>query len=247
MATAAQIAKNPLFDDLPAVFAQPQWDNLERRWWPALRYALLLDAFSRVFLEHGRRPADASTSLGPEDPLPGRHSLEERIAGLPLLAVPWGKTPQFLEWLGAWVALSDRVELAPHKKADLIANALRLYAFRGTKRYVEEMLGYYQFPGAAVDEPDFPSMQIGRVSTVGRDTYLGGAPAHFFRVTLVMPRSPQDEYNRLLSLAAAVIDLSKPAHTWYDLRIIAPAMQIGMHSTIGADTLLIAPEPTGKD
>ena len=37
---------------------------------------------------------------------------------------------------------------------------------------------------------------------------------------------------------AALIDLEKPAHTFYDLDLQFPTMQIGVTSTIGVDTLL---------
>jgi phage tail-like protein len=220
MASAAAPSTNPLFRDLPAVFSRPDWalpsDSTAD---PGTGYvAALLDAFSAVL----------------------QGSLEQRIRELPRVANPAGKTSGFLDWLGDWVALSTRIELPRQKKEDLIANALRLYAIRGTRRYLEEMLGYYLDRMAIVDEPDLPSVQIGRTSTVGRDTWIGGAPAHFFRVTLSAAPSAREEYARLTLLARAVIDLSKPAHTWYELRINAPAMQIGTHSTIGVDTLLTA-------
>jgi phage tail-like protein len=234
MATAAAPERNPLFRALPAVFSRPDWAMPPEAADTGSGYvAALLDAFSGMFL-----------AKEPQASLP---SLTQRILSLPAVPDPAGKSPEFLDWLGAWVALSTRIGLPHLKKRKLIANAIRLYGIRGTKRYLEEMLGYYLSCGATVDEPDLPSVQIGRSSTVGRDCYIGGSPAHFFRVTLLAGASARDEeFAHLLLQARAVIDLSKPAHTWYELRISAPAMQIGTHSTVGVDTLLMEPVAGGE-
>jgi phage tail-like protein len=238
MATGARAVKNRLYFDLPAVFSRPSWARFEE---PSSDYLdCLLNAFCRVFL----RP-DGPTARSSER---GHHSLEDSIAALPLVANPAGKTEDFLDWLGEWVALSHRVELSVKGKRALIANALPLYRIRGTSRYLEAMLTIY-LDGchATVDEPDLPVVQLGRTSTVGVDTYIGGAAAHFFRVTLRAAPARREEFAQLLSLASAVIDLSKPAHTWYELRIDAPAMQIGEHSTIGVDTMLVSRPPGRKE
>ena len=41
-----------------------------------------------------------------------------------------------------------------------------------------------------------------------------------------------------MEIARALIDLEKPAHTFYELIPVFPSMQIGRHSTVGVDTLL---------
>jgi hypothetical protein len=41
-----------------------------------------------------------------------------------------------------------------------------------------------------------------------------------------------------MNIARALIDLEKPAHTFYELVPIFPSMRIGWHSTVGVDTLL---------
>ena len=37
---------------------------------------------------------------------------------------------------------------------------------------------------------------------------------------------------------AAIHSMEKPAHTYYALDVETPAFQIGIHSTVGIDTLL---------
>jgi len=41
-----------------------------------------------------------------------------------------------------------------------------------------------------------------------------------------------------VQIAREVIELGKPAHTDYELAIVSPILQLGVHSTIGVDTLL---------
>ena len=43
---------------------------------------------------------------------------------------------------------------------------------------------------------------------------------------------------RQIAITRALIELEKPAHTDYELDWIYPTMQIGVHSTVGVDTLL---------
>ena len=39
-------------------------------------------------------------------------------------------------------------------------------------------------------------------------------------------------------IVTAIIDMEKPAHARYELEVVTPVLQIGVHSTIGVDTLL---------
>lgn len=51
--------------------------------------------------------------------------------------------------------------------------------------------------------------------------------------------TPQpDIIARQRRLVSAIIDQEKPAHTHYDLDVVTPALQIGVTSQIGVDTLL---------
>ena len=44
-------------------------------------------------------------------------------------------------------------------------------------------------------------------------------------------------------VVTAIIDMEKPAHTFYVLDVVTPIFQIGVHSTIGVDTLLGSKAP----
>ncbi len=128
---------------------------------------------------------------------------------------------EFLEWLGGWVALGWFVN--PNFTADenqrlnrsLLANAVRLYAIRGTKSGLAEMLFLYTGSGAVISEP-------------------GDAP-HSFSVVI---NSSVQKSATLEKVARAVIEMGKPAHTFFTLTIEVPEMQIGVRSTIGVDTVI---------
>jgi hypothetical protein len=43
-------------------------------------------------------------------------------------------------------------------------------------------------------------------------------------------------------VVTAILDMEKPAHTYYALEVETPTLQLGVHSTISVDTLL-GPSP----
>lgn len=151
------------------------------------------------------------------------------------------KTPvEFLEWLSGWVALSLRADWDERRQRDFIAGAVSLYRLRGTKQGLEALIGIYTRLAPAIDELNAP-LQIGVRSTIGKDTILD-AP-HFFKVTIRLGDPNPEERKRMTEVATAIIDMEKPAHTRYALLVETPTLQIGIHSTIGVDTLL-SPRPS---
>jgi hypothetical protein len=46
------------------------------------------------------------------------------------------------------------------------------------------------------------------------------------------------EVKQQANLAVTIIELAKPAHTFYDLEIVSPFMQLGKYSTVGLDTVV---------
>ncbi|CAG1003495.1 hypothetical protein MYXO_03212 [Myxococcaceae bacterium] len=144
---------------------------------------------------------------------------------------------EFLEWLSGWVALSLRADLDEVQQRDFIAQAVSLYRLRGTRQGLEKLVGIYTRLGVTVDELNTP-FQIGIHSTIGVDTLLDGGAPHFFRVLVHVPIPDPEQLRRYREVAEAIIDIEKPAHTYYELDLETPQLQIGIHSTIGVDTLL---------
>ncbi len=224
--------KSQLLEYLPAIYQEA--DDSGRR--PFLNYFLL--AFEKISLgrEDGIFPEEADSRREAEATFQG---LEEEIASLHLLFDPDETPEDFLTWLGSWAALSLRAGLSLLRRRRLVANIIPLYRIRGTKKYVEDLLRLHLDAASSVSDAQLPQLQVALHSTIGKDTYLGGGPPHFFRVTLVFPKEDPLEVAVQSQIARSVVDLAKPAHTYYELDVMSPRMQVGVHSTVGFDTILV--------
>lgn len=181
---------------------------------------------------------------------PDHPGLEEIIDRLHTYFDPGGGKPlgdpnqapaQFLEWLASWVALTLRADLDERRRRDFIARAVPLYRLRGTKQGLEEYVSIYTRLAATINEMNTP-FQIGAHSTIGVDTLLDGGGPHFFRVLIRLPTPDPGQVRYHREVVTAIVDMEKPAHTYYALDVETPTLQIGDHSTVGVDTLL-GPSP----
>ncbi|NES22056.1 MAG: hypothetical protein F6K41_24815 [Symploca sp. SIO3E6] len=196
-------------------------------------------------------------------------SLEAPIADIHTYFDAQQTPPDFLPWLSSWVALSLRADLDIAKQREFIANTVERYRYRGTKANLQALLELFL---TQKDQPDKEyqvtiidtsnaEFQIGDSqllnqidnyeelpprSLLGRGTYLGGGIPHFFIVRITPPKGlTQEQLNRQIDIAIAIIEQEKPAHTNYRLEIIY-GMQIGTYdpdsgkgtgSQIGIDTV----------
>jgi phage tail-like protein len=218
-------------DELPALYSQePESQRLGR----------FLLAFEQIL-----------TGLGePQDP-----GLEEVVEGIPVTADgqplaglhrffdPGPGKPErerapeeFLAWLAGWVALDLRSDWDEATRRRILAEIVPVYRLRGTPEGLRRILTAYTGLTPSIQEPS-SSLRVGG-AVVGESTFLGGGPAHYFRVEAFLPGSAAKDLARAEEKLRAVIDAEKPAHTFYDLRILIPTMQIGVHSTVGVDTVL---------
>jgi phage tail-like protein len=182
---------------------------------------------------------------------PAAPGLEEQFEGIPGVLAgiertfepgpgsPDGfRTPdEFLDWLSGWVALSLRADVPPERQRLLIANAVPLYRIRGTKAGLEKLVSLYTTLGCTVLEAG-PRLQIGVHSTIGEDTSINGGPPHYFRLTMRLATTEPAEIAAQRQILTSIIDAEKPAHTYFDLEIVTPVLQIGVTSHVGVDTLL---------
>ena len=222
-----------LLEYLPAIYQDPTDGDDPAQ--GSLFLSRFLLAFEGVMLS---RQGDALRETVPGMPAGEVESLEDEIARIHLL-FDAERTPEaFLYWLAGWVALTLRSDLSPSRQRRLLANIARLYRIRGTRRYLEEVLKLYVEALPSVTDEDLPSLQIAVHSTVGADTYLGGGPSFLFQVKLAFSQKESDFVARQRQLAREVIELERPAHAWYELRVIFPRLELGVHSTVGVDTVL---------
>lgn len=152
------------------------------------------------------------------------------------------KTPsEFLSWLAGWVALvlKEGEGWDEKKKRNHIAQIIPLYRKRGTREGLEEYIRIYVGEQIKVTINEFLlPLQVGVASTVGVDTTIGSGRPYYFHVYMDMPTPDPRLLERKRQAIIDIINQEKPAHTYYGLTIHVPTMQIGVHSTVGADTLL---------
>jgi len=211
-----------LLEHLPAIYQEPSEAlGPPGRFYFLSRYLL---AFEQILLGRGEIP-----------------SLEEEIARIPVLFDAQETPEAFLGWLAGWVALTLRAELSLPRKRKLLACIASLYRIRGTRAYLETLLKLHLDALPSVIDADLPALQITRHSTVGQDTYLGGGQAFLFQVTLAFARRDEVFVAAQQRLARDVIEMERPVHTWYELKLIFPRLQVGDQSTLGVDTVLAPP------
>ncbi|MDH3446051.1 MAG: phage tail protein [Deltaproteobacteria bacterium] len=155
---------------------------------------------------------------------PDADALEVQITGIATLFDAEETRDDFLPWLAQWVALSHRIGLSLERQRRLVGNIVPLYAWRGTKRYLIELLKFYLPRDAEVrvDDQEFSGFRIG-MAKVGADTWLERDRPFWFKVAIRVPRSGMDAEGspqwqvEWQERARQVIELAKPAHTAYDL------------------------------
>jgi phage tail-like protein len=233
MAVALTTSKPHLMEYLPAIYQEADASH------PKTFLGQFLLAFEKVLLGLGEETAAARHVVtGDVEADTGIEGLGEKIARLHELFDP-GETPEeFLPWLASWAALSLRSDLSVMRKRKLLARIIPLYRIRGTRKYLEELLMLCVDAVVMVNDREMPELQVGVHSTVDSDTYLGGGAPYFFKVTLLAPRLNAREVETQIQIARAMIELAKPAHTSYELDVISPRLQLGVHSTVGEDTVL---------
>ncbi len=83
------------------------------------------------------------------------------------------------------------------------------------------------------------TFQIGKHSTVGVDTvFLGGDLTHHFTVRIDFSVWKPDYQAFKQPTVEDIVNLEKPAHTYYTLEVLIPTLQVGVRSTVGTDTVL---------
>lgn len=151
---------------------------------------------------------------------------------------------EFLEWLSGWVALTLPDDWKEDERRRILAEIVPSYRQRGTPGGLRQVLAAFTgVLSSAIDivERD-ERFQIGRTSTVGRSTRVGGGRPHYFVISVPVPSSANPARTR--AALQAIIDLEKPAHTYYDLFVQTPTMRIGVSSRIGVSTILGVPIQT---
>ena len=163
----------------------------------------------------------------------------------------------FLAWLGSWFDFTFLAEWSDATRRAFVRQAIALYKQRGTLPGLQAILRLHA--GLPAPHPLIIEHFRLRDYDARRDVpdppgpyYLAGAPldppaneiAHHF--TLALPQKAAADAAALQTLQR-LIEAQKPAHTRYQIRLVAPGIAIGCQSTIGVDMLLgsAPPSPLG--
>jgi phage tail-like protein len=126
---------------------------------------------------------------------------------------PTESPDEFLPWLAAWVALSLRDDWPEPVKRDFIQQIIPLYRQRGTKAGLKTMLQIYLQKQVATQ-------------TEYVEIYEFDAIPQYFQVQLRLDSQNLTEFRRKETVARAIIEQEKPAHTVYALQILMPTMRL---------------------
>ncbi len=201
-------------------------------------------AFERVLTGYGNRDdpgieerLDGIPASGDRDEADGMAGVHRYFHPGPGESSHQRAPAEFLEWLAGWVALTLREDWDEGTKRRILNEIVPAYRNRGTKAGLEQVLAAYS-EGMQVTVSEYISpLQVGKYSTVGVDTMIGGRP-HYFLVQVILTPALAPELAKTKEIIRAIIDREKPAHTVYDLQIELPTMQIGETSKVGINTIL---------
>ena len=212
-------------DDLPAIYRQEATGGR-----PDLLGRLLL-AFEHVLTGVGdpQRPGleeilDGIVDESGDTVMAGAHRY---FTPGPTLPAEERAPAEFLEWLSGWVALALREDWREEERRRILAEIVPSYRRRGTPDGLKQVLA--AFTGVSSN-----------AITMIEDDEDGGWPPHYFQVRVKVPGVL--DLARWRGVLEPIIDMEKPAHTYYDLHLSPTAtMQVGVTSTVGVDTLLGTP------
>jgi phage tail-like protein len=198
---------------LPAVF---QEDNF------LVEY---LSAFEKILLSSG-------------DTHP--RSLEATIADIARYFNPKEAPEEFLSWLAGWMAFGLEADLSVGLQREFLTHVISLYKLRGTPESLRRLLKLFTgaeptiLEGDDLDQPNNKDWNVadGYQKWAKDDDEKNAKPEHAFGVLLSFlgsqeqANNPSSEIARKLSIASALIDLEKPAHTIFYLIPIFPSLKL---------------------
>jgi phage tail-like protein len=162
--------------------------------------------------------------------------IEQQIDAIPSLFSPLGdentrqlsymQTPdRFLSWLATWVAFTPHELFSPDQLRTLISRIVPLYAKRGTRAYLEELLKlcFEEISDVKIDEDAASKFKVGHCR-VGIDTLFGDERPFWFHINIALHRhkfdkkteKPPHEFEQQVR---RIIDFGKPGHTAYELSL----------------------------
>jgi phage tail-like protein len=126
--------------------------------------------------------------------------------------------PDFLLYLGAWICMPLDENLDEMVRRKLIAEAVDLFRWRGTRRGLSRYLEILTGSKPDIDDQPVEGMRLGSHAKLGTDqTVLGDIAPSTFVVTLAVADPAKVNERALIR----VIESFKPAHTTFKFRTVS--------------------------
>ena len=164
------------------------------------------DPFVGQFLLAFERILSGIPTPDPRNPIPEQLGLEDYIDHLHDYFDPDQTPTEFLPWLASWVAWNLREDWHADLQRQFISNIVPLYRKRGTKAGLRRLLEIYTGERVKIYEFD--------------------EPLYYFQVEMTLSDPSPSTLQQTEEIARKVLDQEKPAHTFYNLKILLPMMQI---------------------
>jgi phage tail-like protein len=132
--------------------------------------------------------------------------------------------PDFVTWLGTWVALIPEQHWTVQKKRYALSIAADLHKYRGTINGLRSMLALFFEIEVEIDEWDWPDgMQIGVHNTIDVDTRIDDQYNINNCFTVTWKPKPEEigpDLKQKIAGIRAMIEREKPAHTFCYLKVV---------------------------
>ncbi len=235
--------KDYLLDWLPEVFRDTSAENLLN---------IMAEMFGDIHSQIGQLPDSVAPQSAFFDPPVGEEG-------------PTAEQQDYLEWFSSWVNLLLSEEWEQDQKRDILAKILPLYKKRGTREGLTQYLKIYAGEGIVIEDdrppiqvgdsasaqvgenmiiggfpPDTAAMQLDTVSEVGRNAVVEGFPPYFFIVRAAVSVSGPAALTKKRKAIVKILEMEKPAHTWYRLWVRGPTFEVGDPDTaiLGQNTII---------
>lgn len=225
-----------------------------------------LDYLPAVYREGARRPLLLGlvlSLLGSE-----LDRVDGVLSGLSSLFDPAAAPPEWLDWLASWLDFQPSSRWSTAELRSRLAQAMDLYAWRGTAEGLRRYLDVFAGVQARIDEPAAavglfclddavalgvttqlaPEHEQGAVlastATFGQSSLLDPADVGAPLFTDIVHRFSVQVYASdvtgpaTLDTISRIVDREKPAHTVSHVCVIGPTMRVGSQARIGIDSIV---------
>ena len=218
-------------DSLPEVYRDTSTENL---------LAIISGMFARFHDRIGKLPDSLSPGSVFFD-LPTEAGREEEAE----------QKKQYMDWFAGWVNLVLSEEWDHEHKREILKKIFPLYRKRGTLEGLAEYLRIYAGGSITIMDdhpslqngdiyssivgvnmiiggfpPDIPAMVVGSISQVDNDSIIDGFPPYFFVVRAAVSESGPAALREKRKAITRILDMEKPAHTWYRLTVTGPTFKL---------------------